>query len=80
MVFSFLLVHSFLSDIILSYLREDVNSVKEAQPVSFAGTGSSVLHTSDPTESRLLACVVSIGTSKLADQFGAGKIDTFRLL
>lgn len=50
-----------------------MKSEKEAQPVSFAGIGSSVLHTSDPTESRLVPCVVSIGTSKLADQLGAGK-------
>lgn len=56
-----------------SYLKEDVNSEKEAQPVSLAGIGSSVLHTSDPTESRLVPCAVSMGTSKLADQFGARK-------
>lgn len=61
----------------LSYLR-DVKSEKEAQPVSFPGTGSSVLQTSDPTESKLVLCVVSIGTSKVADQLGAEK-ETFEL-
>lgn len=52
-------------------LREDVNSEKEAQPVSLVGIGSSVLQTSDPTESKGAPWVVSIGTSKLADQVGA---------
>ena len=56
-----------------AHLREDVNSEKEAQPVSFAGIGSSVLQTSDPTESKGAPCVVSMGTSKLADQLGAKK-------
>lgn len=59
----------------MSYFREDVNSEKEAQPVSFAGIGSSVLHTSDPTESKLAPCAVSMGTSKLADQLGARNIE-----
>lgn len=54
-----------------AHLREDVNSEKEAQPVSFVGTGSSVLQTSDPTESKGAPCAVSMGTSKLADQLGA---------
>lgn len=35
-----------------THLREDVNSEKEAQPVSLVGTGSSVLQTSEPTESK----------------------------
>ena len=56
-----------------AHLREDVNSEKEAQPVSFVGIGSSVLQTSDPTESKGAPCVVSMGTSKLADQLGAKK-------
>lgn len=56
-----------------------MNSEKEAQPVSFAGTGSSVLHTSDPTDSRLAPCAVSMGISKLADQFGAEKPPTSSL-
>lgn len=56
-----------------THLREDVNSEKEAQPVSFVGIGSSVLQTSDPTESSGAPWVVSIGTSKLADQLGAKK-------
>lgn len=57
-----------------SYLKEDGKSEKEAQPVSLAGTGASVLHTAEPTESRLAPCAVSIGTSKFADQLGAEKI------
>lgn len=48
-----------------------MNSEKEAQPVSLVGIGSSVLQTSDPTESKGVPWVVSIGTSKLADQVGA---------
>lgn len=55
----------------LAHLREDVNSEKEAQPVSLVGIGSSVLQTSDPTESKGVPWVVSMGTSKLADQVGA---------
>lgn len=58
---------------VCAHLREDVNSEKEAQPVSFVGIGSSVLQTSDPTESKGAPCVVSMGTSKLADQLGAKK-------
>lgn len=54
-----------------AHLREDVNSEKEAQPVSFVGTDSSVLQTSDPTESKAAPWAVSMGTSKLADQLGA---------
>lgn len=54
-----------------AHLREDVNSEKEAQPVSLAGVGSSVPQTSDPTESEGAPCAVSMGTSKLADQLGA---------
>lgn len=54
-----------------THLREDVNSEKAAQPVSLAGMGSSVLQTSDPTESKGAPWVVSMGTSKLADQLGA---------
>lgn len=54
-----------------AHLREDVNSEKEAQPVSFAGIGSSVLQTSDPTESKGAPWVVSMGTSKFAVQLGA---------
>lgn len=56
-----------------AHLREDGNSENEAQPVSLVGIGSSVLQTSDPTESKGAPCVVSMGTSKLADQLGAGK-------
>lgn len=48
-----------------------MNSEKAAQPVSLAGMGSSVLQTSDPTESKGAPWVVSMGTSKLADQLGA---------
>lgn len=48
-----------------------MNSEKEAQPVSLVGIGSSALQTSDPTESRGAPWVVSMGTSKLADQLGA---------
>lgn len=55
----------------IAHLREDVNSEKEAQPVSLVGICSSVLQTSDPTESKGAPWVVSIGTSKLADQEGA---------
>lgn len=55
----------------LAHLREDVNSENEAQPVSLVGIGSSVLQTSEPTESKGAPWVVSIGTSKLADQVGA---------
>lgn len=54
-----------------AHLREGVNSANDAQPVSFVGMGSSVLHTSDPTESKGVPWVVSMGTSKLADQLGA---------
>lgn len=54
-----------------AHLKEDVNSEKEAQPVSLAGIGSSVLQTSEPTESKGAPWVVSMGTSKLADQLGA---------
>lgn len=50
-----------------------MNSGKEAQPVSLVGIGSSVLQTSDPTESKGAPWVVSMGTSKLADQLGAEK-------
>lgn len=59
-----------------------MNSEKEAQPVSFVGIGSSVLQTSDPTESKGAPCVVSMGTSKLADQLGAkkGRNSTLRML
>lgn len=45
-----------------------MNSENEAQPVSFVDNGSSVLHTSDPTESKLATCAVSIGISKVAGQ------------
>jgi hypothetical protein len=72
-------VKRFVRQHILSHLREDVNSEKEAQPVSLVGIGSSVLQTSDPTESNGVPWVVSIGTSKLADQLGAkmrGKISS----
>ena len=55
----------------LAHLREDVNSEKEAQPVSLVGIGSSVLQTADPTESKGVPWAVSIGTSKLADQLAA---------
>lgn len=48
-----------------------MNSENEAQPVSLVGIGSSVLQTSDPTESKGAPWVVSMGTSKLADQVGA---------
>lgn len=48
-----------------------MNSEKEAQPVSLVGIGSSALQTSDPTESKGAPWVVSMGTSKLADQLGA---------
>lgn len=51
-----------------------MKSEKEAQPVSLAGTDASVLHTAEPTESRLAPCAVSMGTSKFADQLGAEKI------
>lgn len=56
-----------------AHLREDGNSENEAQPVSLVGSGSSVLQTSDPTESKGAPWVVSMGTSKLADQLGARK-------
>lgn len=62
-----------------AHLREDVNSEKEAQPVSFPGIGSSVLQTSDPTESKGAPWVVSMGTSKLADQLGAKERRNFIL-
>lgn len=63
----------------LAHLREDVNSEKEAQPVSLAGIGSSVLQTSEPTESKGAPWVVSMGTSKLADQLGAKERRNFIL-
>ena len=62
-----------------THLREDGNSEKEAQPVSLVGIGSSVLHTSDPTESKGVPWVVSMGTSKLADQLGARERSNFIL-
>lgn len=62
-----------------AHLRGDVNSEKEAQPVSLVGIGSSALQTSDPTESRGAPWVVSMGTSKLADQLGAVKGKSFIL-